>query len=92
MNFQAGRDGKTVQIKVKYHDDVNWWLFFSHTFENEVVAETMLQALRHNVEELVRSKVQKAYELGWKDAKSKNRAKRTRFGSCINYTGDMPAW
>lgn len=102
VHFSAHRDGKDVVVAIKYDSSLKWYPvpaaqrvpldhYHRHTFEDETVAEVMLDRLRLGMEERVRYLVTTAYNQGWKDAKSRARKKVTPT-SCINNSGDTVIW
>jgi hypothetical protein len=74
-------NGKFVGFNVIINK-VNYWYW--KEFEDEAVSEIMADHINEYFSEKIQTMIKTAYNMGWKDAKSKNAKKKTWFDNCIN--------
>lgn len=80
--FTIKQEGNCVKIEVL--SSIRWSITFRHSRNEELDAILLRNQLQTDLSNKIEQIRREAYELGWKDAKSKKIAKRTWFNGNIN--------
>lgn len=80
--IEIGRNKEEVEIKVNL--SIGWYVNFKYGRHSELDAILLTNQIRKDLSNHIEKIRRQAYELGWKDAKSRKVKKKTEFIGNIN--------
>lgn len=81
FNIYKNRNATGTFIRIEYGGN---HIDYVRSSATEFEAEVLCDAIRRAMDERIESIRRRAYEDGWKDAKTKQK-KKTHFNTCINF-------